>query len=326
MKIAIIGSPKFDSLEYHICDELTIQKFEVKIFDYGIILSNKFDYGLSLFSDKFVEYKNKKILQKIISYKPDLVIGVYRYIHPLVVKEIKRNKIKIIHINPDQLTTLQNQQIFAEPYNAYFTKDPYMLSFMKNKMGLNTFLYQEAFSPRVHLYKGEKSFKELEEEVNIDLLCFGNLYPYRNRMLRILKERGVKIDMYGHKARFFDSFLDENYKNKPIYGEEKRKFLNGSKIVFNNFHYAEIESVNNKFFEINGSGAFQLCDYKPILNELLPIDPKRVSFTTIGEAEELIKYWLNNPEERWEVRTIINKHFIEKYSYSTLIKTIFDKI
>ena len=49
-------------------------------------------------------------------------------------------------------------------------------------------------------------------------------------------------------------------------------------------HYAEIESVNNRFFEVNGCGAFQLSDYRPILHELLPIDPKLVSFNSIDEG------------------------------------------
>lgn len=51
-------------------------------------------------------------------------------------------------------------------------------------------------------------------------------------------------------------------RRKYIVGKEKARILYGAKIVFNNLHYAEIESVNNKFFEINGSGAFQLCDYR----------------------------------------------------------------
>lgn len=104
---------------------------------------------------------------------------------------------------------------------------------------------------------------------------------------------------------------------------KKKLILNGSKIVFNNFHYAEIESVNNKFFEINGSGAFQICDYKPILNNLLPIDPKRVSFNSIDEAEKLIRYYLKMDKERWEIRDEIKDHFLKNYTYKNMIDHIF---
>ena len=131
MKIAIIGSDSFDSLEFHIHDELTVQGHNAKIFDYVTVFSDKIDMGLSLISMAYVESKNQKLLKAILEFQPDLVIGVYRHIHPLVVKTIKQEKIKIIHVNPDQLSTLQNQQLFVEPYDDYFAKDPYMVYFMK---------------------------------------------------------------------------------------------------------------------------------------------------------------------------------------------------
>tara|TARA_R100000306_G_scaffold140_1_gene285 strand:+ start:3898 stop:4875 length:978 start_codon:yes stop_codon:yes gene_type:complete len=325
MKIAIIGAENFDSLEFHLHDELSHQEHTVRIFDYNHILPKMVDYGLSQYSMKYVERKNKKLLAEVLTLKPDLVIVVYRHIHPFVVKEIKNKGIKIIHINPDALTTFQNQQLFVESYDAYFTKDPYIVRFMGEKLQLNAFLYQEAFNPRVHK-KPKGDLMKLEEEVNIDVLCFGNLYPYRNRMLRLLKGNGIDLKTFGRKAKFFDPYLNSNFQNRGIYGEEKSKILNGSKIVFNNFHYAEIESVNNKFFEINGAGAFQICDYKPILHELLPIDPKKVSFNTIEEAVNLIKHYLNEPEERLEIREVIQEHFLKTFTYSQMLKEIFRKI
>jgi spore maturation protein CgeB len=324
MRIAIIGSTSFDSLEFHLHDELSVQGHDVKIFDYKSFLSARIDLGLSLLSNKYVENKNENLLNSILNYKPDFVIGVYRHIHPLVVKAIKLENIKIIHVNPDQLTTLQNQQLFVEPYDAYFTKDIYMLNFMREKLNLNANLYSEAFNPRVHK-RPDLNANDLEREINIDVLCFGNLYPYRNRMLHILKEEGFELTLYGKKAKYFDSSLDSNFKNRGIYGEEKAKILNGSKIVFNNFHYAEIESVNNKFFEISGSGAFQICDYKPILKDLLPIDPKLISFESIDEAKKLIGFYLDKPEKRYELRDVIMSHFKENFTYKQLVNTIMNK-
>lgn len=321
MKIAIIGYKSFDSLEFHLQDELAVQDHQTEIFDYSTFFPVKIDMGLSLISESYVESKNHKLLKAILEFQPDLVIGVYRHIHPLVVKAIKLEKIKIIHLNPDALTTFQNQQLFVEPYDAYFTKDPYMVSFMKNKLNLNVQLYSEAFNPRV-LKRPEVDLLQLENETNIDVLCFGSLYPYRNRMLHILKENKVNLTLYGYKNKYFDNYLLNEYKNKEIYGEEKAKILNGSKIVFNNFHYAEIESVNNKFFEINGSGGFQLCDYKPILKDLLPIDPKLVSFENMDEAKKMIDYYLDKPEKRYEIRDIIMNHFLENFTYKHLVDKI----
>lgn len=321
MKIAIIGSEEFDSLEFHLNDELTVQGHTTKIFNFSKIISQKIDLGLSLISSSFVSYLNTVLLKKVLNYNPDLVIVIYRHVHPDVVKQIKKNKIKIIHLNPDALTTFQNQQIFAEAYDKYYTKDPYIFGFIKNKLGYNVELYSEAFNPRFH-NRPNTSLNDLEDEIDIDVLCFGNLYPYRNRMLHQLKDEGFALTLYGNKAKYFDAYLAENYMNRGIYGAEKSKILNGSKIVFNNFHYAEIESVNNKFFEINGSGAFQICDYKPILHDVLPIDPKLVSFENIDQSKKLIKKYLNEKELRHEIRDKIYNHFTENYTYSKLINQI----
>lgn len=328
MKIAIVGSSNFDSLEFHLNDELTIQNHIVSIFEIKpSIFSNKFDNALGLFSQKYVEYINRLTLKNILDFEPDLVIGTYRHIHPNLVKGVKKNNIKIIHVNPDALTTFQNQQIFAEPYDAYFTKDNFIKVFMKDKMKFNVFSYNEAFNPRFHQYK-KTNFKELEKKVNIDVLSFGNFYPYRCRLIQHFIKSGVNVKMYGYKQKYFPSELSPYFENKPIYGKEKSRILSGSKIILNNFHYAEIESVNNKFFEINGSGAFQLTDYKKILHDLLPpqLDPKKVSFSTLDEAIKLTNHYLNNPEERYEIRELIQSHFIKNYTYKNLVKYIFECI
>lgn len=321
MKIAILGAKNFDSLEFHLHDELSHQKYDVTIFDYNPQVPKKIDFGLNLISQKYVRFVNEKLLFRVLEYNPELVIATYRHIHPLVVKGIKAKGISIIHLNPDQLTTLQNQQIFVEAYDHYFTKSPFMKSFMKDKMGLNTHLYNEAFNPRYHTIEQE-NIKKLEEEVNIDVLAFGNLYPYRNRMLKSLIDNNIDVKIFGHKQKYFPDYLESAFQNRGIYGDEKAKYLLGSKIVFNNFHFAEIDSVNNKFFEINGSGAFQISDYNPILHKLLPIDPKLVSFNSMDEAVKLIKHFLNEPEERYELRKVIQNHFLQNYTYKNLIKHI----
>ena len=206
MKIAIIGCEGAYSLEFHIKDELTVQGHKAEIFDYRSVLPVKINMGLLLVSNAYIEKQNKKLLKNILKYDPDLVIGIYRHIHPLVVKAIKDHKIRIIHLNPDAITSLQNQQLFVEPYDAYYTKDPYMLNFMKNKLKLNVKLYSEAFNPRFHK-RPELDLLQCQKEINIDVLCYGNFYPYRNRMLHILKDNNVKLTLYGSTQKHFDSYL-----------------------------------------------------------------------------------------------------------------------
>ena len=324
MRIAIIGAINFDSLEFHIHDELSFLGHDCKIFDFDNFFPPKVEWGFTLAFESYAVFKNKILLRNVLQFNPELVIVTYRNIHPFVVKEIKNNRIKIISLNPDALTQFQSQQLFVEPYDVYFSKDPYTVRFLKDNLKFNVFLYHEAFNSRF-ITNEINDYKRLEMELGIDVLSFGTFYPYRNRFLSLLKQKGVNLTLYGTKAKYFDSSLDNNLIKKKIYGDEKIKILNGSKIVFNNFHYAEIESVNNKFFEIFGYGAFQICDYRPILNEILPIDPRLVSFKNFDEAEKLIFHYLNNPEKRYEIRKMVSNHFKEFYSYKNLVLFILEK-
>lgn len=329
MKIAIIGSKAYDSLEYNLHEAFSFAKHECRIFDTAdyLLLKNRYgvqmDFLLRRYSDSYDRKLFLKVARAVCDYNPDLVIGVYRFIHPVFVDSVKENlHCKVIHVNPDALITFEYQQVFASNYDAWFTKDPYIVRFMKDNMKLNAFLYSEAFSSRIH-EKPSCSKEDAEKECAIDVMTYGTIYPYRSRMLKHVMDAGIDLKIYGVRPhRFYDSRLDSAFQYKYITGEEKARILYGTKIVLNQMHYAEIESVNNRFFEVNGSGAFQLSDYRPILKDLLPVDPELVSFRSIDEGIDKIKYYLAHPKERYAIADRIYNHFVNHYTYDHLVQYI----
>ena len=330
MNVVIIGSKDFDTLEYHLADSFRFLGHMVTILDLNEVVPVKYtiNYHAIKYFKKYDEFVFKNLAKKIIEIKPDLVIGTYRFINPICIKIIKKEllHIPIINVNPDQLTTFELQQIFASPYDFFFTKDPYIVNFMKQKMDLNVIYLPEAFNPRLH-QKPDLNRIEFEEKTNIDVLAFGHLYPYRVNMIKKLIDSGLNVTLYGKKGkRFFDPGLDKYFHNEWITGERKAELLYGSKIVFNNFHYAEIESVNCKFFEIYGSGAFQICDYRSTIDEYSKIDSAKFTFKSIGEAIELIKYYLDKPTLRHDMANIQYEHFMQNHTYETRVKQILETI
>ena len=335
LKIAIIGSKDVDSLESNLQEALDYAGHEAQIFDlYDLkrfsvkrLLSytQTLDKIARTYSDRYDQDVFAKLFAKVKSYAPDLVICVYRFIHPTFVSSCKKAGFKVIHVNPDALTTFEYQQVFASDYDAWFTKDPYIVSFMHQNMHLNAMLYFEAFNARGHK-RPDIPKAACEQETQIDVMTYGTMYPYRCKMLKTVADEGIDLKIYGIiPRRFYNHELDRFYQNKYITGEEKARLLYGSKIVFNQMHYAEIESVNNRFFEVNGSGAFQLSDYRPILHELLPVDPELVSFKTVDEGIDKIKYYLKHDRERYEIADKIYQHFITHFTYDHLISYILEK-
>lgn len=325
MRVAIIGSSAPDSIEFHIKDSFQFLGHEAQIFDY--LFPTKRGqaayYWLKRFSEKFDIYQGKQIAHRVLEYKPDLVIGVYRIVHPVTLRLIKEKapSIPLVHVNPDQLSTLEQQQVFASPYDFYFAKDPYMVNFMREKAGLNAFYLPESFNPRYHKpLNGNKS--DYEDKEPIDVLIFGNWYPYRDRMAEQLVKAGLNISLYGMKGRYFPNTLEKYFTNRKIVDQEKSQKIYSAKIVFNNFHFAEIDSVNCKYFEINGVGGFQVCDYATTLSEYSPVHPDKYAFKNIQQAIELIKYYLGHSEERWNIAKMNQVHFMEHHTYEHRVMDI----
>lgn len=330
MKVVIVGSNGFDTLEYHFADAFRRLGHDVSVLDLTSVVPAR--YSLNYHAIKYLkwydEYIFKRLARKVIELKPDLVIGTYRFINPICIKMIRSGlpSSPIIQINPDALTTFEHQQVFASRYDFFFTKDPYIVSFMKEKMKLNAVYLPEAFNPQVHK-RPTLDRAELQAKTNIDVLTFGHIYPYRTQMIRQLISSGIRVNLYGKRdKRFACPEVDKHFRNEWITGELKSNLLYGSRIVFNNLHYAEIESVNCKFFEISGIGAFQICDYRPIIQEYTKVDSSKFTFRTIDEAIDLIKHYLDKPLLRYQMANDQYQHFVEHHTYDHRVRQILDTV
>ncbi len=334
MKIAIIGSRGNDSMESNLHEAFSFAGHDARIFDIYDLkrfsfhridkITHTLDKLCRVYSDNYDKQLFHALFLRLKEFSPDFVVCVYRFVHPSFVDLCKSQGAKVIHVNPDQMTTLEYQQIFSSNYDIWFVKDSYMSSFMSKNMHLNVMLYNEAFNLRKHK-KPDSTKADCERKIAIDVMTYGTMYPYRCRMLKSVVDSGVNMKIYGViPHRFYSHELDTFFQNQYITGEKKSEILYGSKIVFNQMHYAEVERVNCRFFEANGCGAFQLSDYRPILHNLLPINPELVSFKSVDEGVEKIKYYLMHDDERYEIADEIYHHFINHYTYDHLVKYILD--
>lgn len=310
-------------------DSLRFLGHEVKVFDihFAFGKGHTLYYIMKRFSERYDQMKAQQLAHQVLKYEPDVVIGVYRIIHPRTIEIIKQKSPEtiVIHVNPDALVNLQQQQIFAFPYDHYFTKDPYMQHFMKHMAGLNAHCLPEAFNPRYYKTTGADR-NQLEKEENIDVLIFGNMYPYRARIVDQIRQAGLKVSLYGARSRYFPTDLEFVFNDRAIYGVEKSKKIIGAKVVLNCFHYSEIEGVNVKYFEINGIGGFQVCDFKPTLKEYSPVDPIQYSYQDTQQAIELIRYYLDRPNERHQIAETQREYFLKHHTYENRMNTIMNVI
>ena len=312
MNVVIVGSRLFDSFEYHLSDSFTMMGHNVSLIDVTDVIpvSTKLTYWASRFIPSYDRAVSVRLAHKITQRRPDLVLVVYRNLHPVLVERVKAqcSGVPVVQINPDALSNLEKQQIMAADFDYYFSKDPFIVDFLRNKAGVNAHYLPEGFNPRIH-QKPSVEKAVAEWLTDIDVLVFGSLYAYRTRMIEQLMRAGINVAVYGTEGPYLSRNVRSAFHQQYLVGSEKTRLLYGAKIVFNNFHYAEVTSVNQKYFEINGIGGFQLCDYKSTIDAYTDVSADRVTYRTTDEAIDKIRYYLVNARERYELAARQYAHF-----------------
>ncbi|MBD2704801.1 glycosyltransferase [Spirosoma sp. BT702] len=318
MKIGMIGSKIFDSLEYNLADSLRVLGHEIQLLDVtdASVFPEKITYWASRFIESYERSIALTLARKLSAWRPNVVIIVYRNLHPVLIDELKQKlpDVVIVQVNPDALSNLEKQQILAADFDYYFSKEPYIVHFMRDKAGLNAHYLPEGFNPRIHKRPAiDKA--EAEQATNIDVLIFGSLYAYRARMIEQLMRAGLNVAIFGTAGPYLRPYSQSAFRKQYLTGDAKNQLLFGARIVVNTFHYAEVTSVNQKYFEINGIGGFQLSDYKPTLDEYTAVPATAISYQTISEAVDKIRYYLAHSTERHELADRQYQHFQQHHTF-----------
>jgi len=107
---------------------------------------------------------------------------------------------------------------------------------------------------------------------------------------------------------------------KPVYLHELVLTLNRSKILID-VHQSPTVGLNRKFFEMIACG-FTIVDRVPGVEEILGSElASNVTFPSPDEAKELIKYYLEHPEERSKLWSL-EREKIQEYTYEKAVKRI----
>jgi spore maturation protein CgeB len=339
MRVAIVGRNGYDSLEGNLEDSFRHLGHEARIFDiydlFSPLLARRFRKTVSqVFQASYavaVRYWGQ-LADRVAGFWPDLVVVTYRDVVPEAIRRLKSNGrgMAVVHLNPDHISSLGRQYIFMSPYDAYFTKEPFLAETMRRKFGLNAFYLPESFNPRVHR-KPDLPKAECEQAADVDLVVVANLHPYRVRFLEQLLarlHRPINIATYGNPARFpwIQTDLWKWHQRKEIVGEEKAAAFYGGRIAINTMHPSEFQGVNCRVFEALGSGAFLLTENKAVLKDLAEPGKEVVAFEDVDEAARLVCHYLDHPEERYAIAEAGYRRAMHEHTYEKRIEFILSKL
>ncbi len=129
---------------------------------------------------------------------------------------------------------------------------------------------------------------------------------YENRTLRLIQEALKPVEeRYGRykwdlsrkpiKKLFPTSCFE------PVFGVDYFKLLKSSKIVFNRHTSETLHAGNIRMFEVTGMGSCLITDNPNECKRLFKLDEEIVTYTSIDECVEKVKYLLQNEEKRKEI-------------------------
>jgi spore maturation protein CgeB len=187
------------------------------------------------------------------------------------------------------------QYLLGSGYDVVFVKDRYMLELFSSMMrhtGTRFHYLPEACNPRVH--RTVELTPDDQQRYGCEVAIYGSLYYYRQEILSQLGEFDLK--MWGHRPSWLVDRLQHRRAGDEVVTGEKARVVRAARICLNPLHYAEVNSLNCRAFELAGCGAFQLITARDVLPEHFVPGIEIESFSSIDELVDKIRHYLHRPE------------------------------
>jgi spore maturation protein CgeB len=328
LRILLIGASRTpDSMEYHVQDALAGLGAEVHYASttlrvealgaVGNALLYRAAHALLREPELLIE---RRLLAQAQAFAPDLVMVIMgNQLSPKTVAKLRRCvKAPIVCWCQDHLGTLGRQYLLGADYDAVFLKDRYMLELFSSMVKSTRFLYlPEACNPRVH--RSLELTLDERRRYGCDVMIYGSLYYYRQAILEQLAQFDVKrweaapAWMVNRLARRAGG---------PIVLDEKVRAVRAARIALNPLHYAEVDSLNCRAFELAGCGAFQLITSKPVLVEHFKPGVELDTFRSVDELIDKIGHYLRHPDEAVEMARLGQLRAHREHTYEARLEQL----
>jgi spore maturation protein CgeB len=308
LRILLIGASQApDSMESHVADALkslgaTIEYAgtTLRVERFGAVGNAVLQKAANVLLREPELLLERGLLKQAKRFAPTLVLVIMgNQLSPKTVALIRQaTKVPIVCWCQDHLGTLGRQYLLGAEYDAVFLKDRYMLELFTNMVkGTRFFYLPEACNPRVH--RSLELSPEEQTRYGCEVMIFGSLYYYRQAILQQLGR--YRLKRWGNAPTWMVDRVKDSHAGGEIVLDAKVKAVRAARIALNTLHYAEVNSLNCRAFELAGCGAFQLITDKPVLREHFTPGVELDAFHSADELIEKIDHYLRRPEKAAEI-------------------------
>lgn len=330
MKVLVLGGTAPDSFSSHIVETLRAMGHSPVLHDYiprfrpWSIADRAREILLDLrkVSPRLSRALARRVASACERSGPfDLVLSVYDYLTPAEVRDVRKAaRAPVVLWFPDAVLNIGRGYFIGNDYDAVFLKDPYMVRLFRDMTGLRAHYLPECFNPERH--RAPSLTAEDEERFGCDVATAANLYMFRAEVFRQLSDYRVRI--WGSPPPPWVDLrnLAGAVTGQYVVNEAKAKALLAAKIVVNTHHPSEIWGTNVRTFEVAGSGAFLLCEYRPAIPFLFEEGREIVTFRSAAELREKVSWYLARDEERKAIAERGRRRAESEHTYRHRLETL----
>lgn len=250
---------------------------------------------------------------QVKNYRPDVLhIQNMNGTSPTFLREV-RPYIKLI---TGQIACPISQDADFSEYDLVLSS---LLNFVEKfkRDGLTSKYFKLGFEPRVLTKLKKQSF-------HYQAAFIGGLSEAHVDRIRLLEEiaKFPELDVWGYGINELDPkspVLTVHHGN--AWGLEMYNILFNSKIALNNhINVSENYANNMRLYEATGVGSLLLTEYKDNLKTLFEPGREVVTYNSAEECVELIKYYLENEEERKSIACAGQQRTLNEHTYYERMK------
>jgi spore maturation protein CgeB len=282
---------------------------------------NKINFRENILPSRF----NQKVLDRIKSLKPDLV---------LFFQETPISKETVLQIKNCKTVIWMLDSIYRKKYmDAIKEEVDYLFLFEKTDIPkLSKTTQQKAFFLTCAL--DEQVYYPTKKQNEIDILFIGHIYENRMVLLQKMFERfkNYNIKIYGkidlHVKEQYKAFLEEHkdvFLDKNITPNLANELYNKTKICLN-IHYSQsLHGTNQRFFEVSGSKAFQVVDENEYIAQNFTSD-EIMTYKTELEMFDNLSFALNNQATIDKMAERAYNKVINEHTFRHRVQFLLDNI
>lgn len=293
--------------------------YESKVFYYHLDhLSQRLGRFDFLFS--FISNRVKINMESIIDFQPDVIVVMKGdFLNVSTLQQIKeKTNAKLWNIYSDHpLASLKSRVMkfipALEQYDLVWTFSETLIPIFYQIGAKNVKSIPFAHDPSIHY-----PVINTDDVYNADIAYLGSWGPFQEKWLQKFSNYNLKIYGGGWKRSRNINKLYKCWMEGLGYGEDMKKAIAGSKMVFNLVRAEHCALHSMKTFELVACGGCVISNRTPEQEKFFTDGKDIIFFDNTSELESKVNFYLKNEEKRSE----IVKNALETIKEHTYLKRI----